>query len=635
VIFGSLVALWSAAYAAAAAIARVRVIAAGAPSPTARPSELGAEADDAVLVRPLAGVERGLADRLSRAGGARVVRFALGTADDGAAPLARDAAKALRERGLDAAVIVTRARGPNHKSDQLARALATDAGRAARIVVVADSDVDLGDDAVTRLLDAMNGADAAWAPPVERGPTTTWGDRASQAVLGASLHSFPLLAGIHPSGLVGKLFAVRREALDAVGGFAALTTFLGEDMELARRLREAGSRVIVAPLVAHAMGSGRELRDVLARYVRWLLVVRAQRAYLLPSYPFLLAATPLLLGLLIASLARHDTVLLVATCAGLLVRLGIACMARSVGGQRFAPVTAIGQSLLADATLMIAFGLALSTRTITWRGRCLAITSGGELRDVGVPSGGQDANEQALGEQAEEARLTGDDTLEALGNVGRAHGDPLVDALELALDALALDEHPLAHVTLGDERTAERDPHVGLLGCAEDVPETDRKHDGALGDASDLRGAGAEIELGERRSLAALGKDPERAALRAEQPGGVTDGARAVGRILEVDPERPDAPEKRDAAQIGGVHHRVAVGREQELGDVEGHERVPPARVVGDQQDGRVGEERDCVVTTSHQHTTEGLANARARVTREPRVEPGALRGLDHEGVSR
>lgn len=632
-ILAALTSAWVTVYAGAASLAAMR---AGArrSGEAAGGRAAPVPGDDVVLVRPLAGPEPGLADRLRSTGGATFVIFAVGAPDDGAARVASDVSAELRARGVEAFVVITGAAGPNHKADQLARALATPRAPARRTLVVADSDVEIGRDAVTRLLRAMGDADAIWAPPVELGNATTWGDRASHAVLDASLHSFPLLAGIDRGGLVGKLFAVRRRALEAIGGFAALTTVLGEDMELSRRLRRTGARVIVAPFVAHAMASQRRLGDVVARYGRWLLMVRAQRAILLPSYPLLMAPAPLFAALLAYGVARQDLLLTLAACAGLLVRLAVALAARALAGARFAPLTAVGQSLLADGTLLAALVCALSTRDFTWRGRRLAITKAGAIEVRGRASGGKHADEEALGQSAEEARGARDDGLEPVGHQRRPRLEGGVDASELALDSQALEHQRSVDVALPLERLPNGDPQVGVLRAAEDVAKADREHHRVPRDARDLRGAGEELERAEGRPLAPLGEDPESASRGGEQSRGVTDRAGAVGGIVEVDAERTDPTEEGYASQVRRIHHRVAVGAEQELGDVEGHQRVPPRRVVGDEEQRGVGQQAACALPPADEDATERAPDARAGVASKPRVEPSALGGLDHEVTS-
>jgi ceramide glucosyltransferase len=638
VIADALLRAWVLGYAAAAVTAVVRAATRSRSRARARRGTLASL--DVVLVRPLAGDETGLEERLARTGGATFVVLAVGSREDPAEPVAQAAAARLRARGVNALALVTNAVGPNHKADQLARALATPLAEQARFVVVADSDVELEDDSVEELVHALEGADAAWAPPAEHGPISTWGDRASQAVLDASLHSFPLLAGIDPKGLVGKLFAVRREALAAAGGFGALTAYLGEDMELGRRLRAAGKRVVVAPLVARSMARGRRLNDVLARYTRWLLVVRSQRPHLLLSYPLLLAPSPALVVVLVFCAAAQHRALATAAIAGLAVRMGVALAARVAAGLPLEPMRAVVQALSADLVLLIAMVRACSSSEVVWRGRRLTLTRSGTL--VAACSGGQETHEETLGEPPEDAGASREDRVEAVGRrrVDRAgpRGDGGVDTRELLLDSLALADHAGRHVAVrvlrSRERTSERDPESGVLGGTEDVAKADRDDARAPGDPRDLRRARTELERLEGRTLAALGEDPERATRRIEEARGMANGASAVAGVVEVHAERADTPEEGHTSEVRRIHHRVTVAAEEELGDVEGDERVPPRGVVRDEEQRRAGGGGPHGVETGDLDAAEGPPDARAGVAREPGIEPAALGGADHKVTS-
>ena len=258
--------------------------------------------------------------------------FAVARADDPAHDVAQAVCDALRADGRDVAVRVTGASGANQKAAQLARVIAAER---CDVVVNLDSDVDCATVDLHALVAALGGdgaLGAVWAPVVEDGGVTL-GDRASDALLAGSLHAFPLLAALDPRGLVGKVVALRREALDRVGGFDALTDYLGEDMELARRLRAAGYRTQAASFVAVSRAEGRTWGAAVVRYARWITVIRAQRPALLASYPALFFATPLLVG----------------------------------GG------------IAAGAPAVVALG----TREVRWRGRVLAVDAGGTLREVG------------------------------------------------------------------------------------------------------------------------------------------------------------------------------------------------------------------------------------------------------------
>jgi ceramide glucosyltransferase len=376
---------WAAFQSAAAAIAVVRARNMGRADARAPSEPLGS---DVVLVRPLAGAEAGLYERLVKTGGATRILLALRDERDGAFEHASRAVRVLRRRGLDASLVLTHAEGPNLKSDQLARALAT-LTQAAFIVTVADSDVDLHDDAVSELatpLFSSDGPDATFAPfaCVCEGVAATLGDRALVATLSASLHAFPFLVGIDAKLFVGKLFAIRAESLEKIGGFSSLTNVLGEDVEIRRRLDAHGLRAETVRVVARATRTGRSLGEAISRMERWLLVVRAQRTHLLVSYPLLMAGMlPLLAFTLVVARKAGEpyaSALWASTLVALLTRIVVSFEGRRHSGQRQGFATALVDVLASDTLLLFSFAKALVSRNVTWRGETLRVQGGAIAR---------------------------------------------------------------------------------------------------------------------------------------------------------------------------------------------------------------------------------------------------------------
>ncbi|MRG94235.1 glycosyltransferase family 2 protein [Polyangium spumosum] len=336
-----------------------------------------------LVVRPCAGnepsLERTLASlaRAKRSFDVRC-RFAIEDESDLALPAATRAKEALARAGIEAEIVFTGGGGPNRKAAQLAAA-----AEGADVLIVTDSDVDLDGvdlDALVAPLVGPSPAWVAWAPPAEHAPPRTLGDHASAAVLGASLHAFPVLARLDPRGLVGKLFAIHASALAAIGGFGSLVDYLGEDMEIARRVRERGGSVVAVPIVARSLAEGRSWEAVIARFSRWLTVIRAQRPLLLWSYPALFFATWPIVLLAAAFAFVVPNVALAAALLALGARLVIALVAAWAAGRSVGLISAIRDAVLADVVLAFAFTRALRSRTVTWRDRVLVVDRTGLLR---------------------------------------------------------------------------------------------------------------------------------------------------------------------------------------------------------------------------------------------------------------
>jgi ceramide glucosyltransferase len=152
-------------------------------------------------------------------------------------------------------------------------------------------------------------------------------------------------------------------------------------MEIARRVREQGGAVVAVPLVARSLAAGRSWEVVVGRFARWLTVIRAQRAFLLLSYPALFFATlPIVLVSVLLAFVT-PTAAVVSAFLALTARLGVAWLAASIAGRQRGPLQLVQDVALADGMLAVAFVRALGTRTVTWRDRVLVVDQTGLLHE--------------------------------------------------------------------------------------------------------------------------------------------------------------------------------------------------------------------------------------------------------------
>lgn len=75
----------------------------------------------------------------------------------------------------------------------------------------------------------------------------------------------------------GATMAVRREVLEAAGGFERLGAALGDDYELGRAVREAGYNVALSPYVVQTTVADVNLRALWLHELRWARTILAQR----------------------------------------------------------------------------------------------------------------------------------------------------------------------------------------------------------------------------------------------------------------------------------------------------------------------------------------------------------------------
>jgi GT2 family glycosyltransferase len=179
--------------------------------------------------------------------------------DDGSQDATADEATAAGAR-----VEAAPAPGPGVAGKAAACAFGAEAAPGGRWLAFVDADVVLAPEALSRLLAACRGSGAVAASPLARQATRTWWEELLLPDLGLAVAERLDLGAVADPGrpaafLSGQCLLVRRDAYDAVGGFAAVAGSLVEDVALARRLKEAGwgLEVRLAPELAAVRMYGR------------------------------------------------------------------------------------------------------------------------------------------------------------------------------------------------------------------------------------------------------------------------------------------------------------------------------------------------------------------------------------------
>ncbi len=240
------------------------------------------------ILKPLYGAEPGLAEHLlsfcrqDYAGPVQIL-FGVHDAGDPAAAVARRLVNALRAGqiagvplGLTAELIVDPAHhGSNGKIDNLINLSRHIAGE---VVVLADSDIAVAPDYLTRLTAALERPGVGAVTCLYRGLPMTglWSRLCAMGVDFAFLPNVVTgLALKMAQPCIGATIALRRDVLDAIGGFEPLKDQLADDYILGARVRGLGLEVAIADFVVlHAHGET-SFGDLWRQELRWARTIRA------------------------------------------------------------------------------------------------------------------------------------------------------------------------------------------------------------------------------------------------------------------------------------------------------------------------------------------------------------------------
>jgi ceramide glucosyltransferase len=329
------------------------------------------------LLKPLYGTEPRLTANLASflaqdyAGAVQMV-CGVGEPDD---PAIAAVAELRRGHLLTGIALTTgpRGRGANAKIGNL---MAMMPAAAHDILVLSDSDMAVTPDYLAKLLAALDqpGVGAVTCLYAGRGDAGLWSRVGAAAISYTGLPNMVMaLATSIAQPCMGSTIAIRRETLEAIGGFARFADQLADDYAIGEALAARGLKVAVPPMLLTHACADRSLAELWRHHLRWSVTIRGVApkrhagsgvthalAFALLTVPFLPVPG---LGL---------------TAAALAVRLTLARTVDRLAGTTRAPFWLVP---LADILEFTAFLASLTARTIDWRGSRLTMAPRGRIAD--------------------------------------------------------------------------------------------------------------------------------------------------------------------------------------------------------------------------------------------------------------
>jgi ceramide glucosyltransferase len=173
----------------------------------------------------------------------------------------------------------------------------------------------------------------------------------------------------------GATIALRRDALDAIGGFGAIADQLADDYRLGQLTRRRGQRTVLSHVVVDTSVDERTLRNLVQHGLRWLRTIRVVRpgGYALSAVTFSLPVV--VIGCVLAGGTRLALSLLVATLVSrLMLHLAVQAPQRSWSRLWAIP--------LADALGFALWCGAFLTREVQWRQGRYRVARDGSVQPI-------------------------------------------------------------------------------------------------------------------------------------------------------------------------------------------------------------------------------------------------------------
>lgn len=346
------------------------------------------------VIRPIRGLDAGAEENIRAAfdtgyPGSVQTLFVLDDESEPAVPLIRETIAARRAAGeeLDAQVIYC-GRPPEGRTGKLNAMIAGYRQARGEVIVFADSDIRPGRSALRALVETLmsaSDAGAAFAPTVAVEPPRTVGDVGYSLLLnGLYGPAFAYVAHRNDGQMpfiMGQFMALKREAIEAIGGLECADGQLVDDMFLGMKLVEAGYENLVSPVSVPIIQHDLAFGDFVSTYVRWITFSRSGlpgRAFKVISW---LRGAVFWLGLIAAVAAASQGLWAAALLAGLVPVASAASinrLHRNQGGGVLRPQHAwVSFALVLTAPLIMLW--IYTHREVTWRGRTYALNASSRL----------------------------------------------------------------------------------------------------------------------------------------------------------------------------------------------------------------------------------------------------------------
>jgi ceramide glucosyltransferase len=306
------------------------------------------------------------------------VVFAVAATDDPVVPVIRRLMAEFPDRDLDLVVDGT-IHGPNYKVGNLINAMP----RAKHgIIIVCDSDIRVGEQYLREVCGPFADPQVGLVTSLYRTSRVPGAATALEA-MGFTAEMIPnVLTARQLEGLsfaLGASMAVRREALEAIGGFPVLANCLADDYQLGNRVFRAGYRIELSGYFVESVMHREGLATVLSRQLRWARTMRVSRpggyfaSGITQPFPFaclaLLASCFSVAGVVATLLLYGIRSAIVTTYSRSFVRDGI-----FPGRLWLLPFR--------DALAFATWGMAFLGNRVRWRGHLFRLLPGGNIEEI-------------------------------------------------------------------------------------------------------------------------------------------------------------------------------------------------------------------------------------------------------------
>lgn len=304
--------------------------------------------------------------------------FAVASPDDPVIPVIRQLIDDFSNHDISL-VINPALHGPNYKVSNLINAFPHVRHD---IIIVSDSDISVEPDYLQSVTAHFSDPQVGLVTSLYR-TSEVHGIATALEATGFTAEMIPnVLVALQLEGLsfaLGASMAVRREALAAIGGFDALSSYLADDYQLGNKVHRAGWRIALDPCFVESVIKSENLMTVLSRQLRWARTMRVSRpgGYLASGITL-----PFPAALLATVLAPSPAV----GAASVALLYGVRLYVSTIFSRRFVRDNLLPRWLwllpLRDMLAFFAWALSFLGNKVEWRGSRFVLKPGGKIEEL-------------------------------------------------------------------------------------------------------------------------------------------------------------------------------------------------------------------------------------------------------------
>jgi ceramide glucosyltransferase len=348
-----------------------------------RPKEESGHLPPVTVIKPVKGMDAGSYDNFAsfcrQDYPSFQILFAAASPSDPAIPVIEKIREDFPDIDIDL-VVDDRIYGPNYKVCNLINAYPR-AGH--DIIIVCDSDIRVGERYLREVCAPFKDPEVGLVTSLYRSSEIHGAATAVEA-MGFTVEMVPnVMVAQRLEGLsfaLGASMAVRRKALEDIGGFRALVDYLADDYQLGNKVRLAGWRLLLSDYFVESVMHRESLSSVLSRQLRWARTMCVSRpgGYFASviTHPFPAALLALFLSGFTAT-AVYAALLLYAVRSFVAIVLSRRYLKDGIFPRRLwlLPVR--------DFFSFITWALAFTGDRVRWRGHLFRLLPGGKIVEIG------------------------------------------------------------------------------------------------------------------------------------------------------------------------------------------------------------------------------------------------------------